>query len=395
MSAITKKIFILAGEASGDLHGSNLIKHLKLKTQVSGGHIPPLHVNHVPPPLEIYGIGGDKMKEAGALEFFDLAHFHVTGLTDAIKKIPQYKKAEKIILEKIKRIRPNLIVLIDNPGFNLHLAPKIHALTIPIVYYISPQLWAWAPKRIYKIKKYVKKMLVLFDFEKALYEKHDIPVAFVGHPLKDVIQNSDLKSVKDQMTRRKNDRLVALLPGSRKGELKKLGAIFFGAAQRIADKLPQTTFCVIKSPTIPKAVYERLIAQSGIAATLVDKNPYDAIHSSDLAIVCSGTATLECALLEVPMIISNKGSFITYLAAKSLIRVPYLGMPNLILGRKGFPEFLQYDATPKKIAQEAIAILTHPQRLQRMKEDLKDVSRHLGEGGANEKAALEVLKILN
>lgn len=382
---ITKKIFVIAGEASGDLHGSNLIKNLVAETNIGESHALP---------LQIYGIGGDKIKATGALEFFDLAHFHVTGLTDAIKKIPEYKKAEKIILEKIKRIQPDLVVLIDNPGFNLHLAPKIHAMAIPIVYYISPQLWAWAPKRIFKIKKFVKKMLVLFDFEKKLYEDHDIPVAFVGHPLKDVIQNGDLKSIKDKMTRRKNDLLICLLPGSRKGELKRLGSIFFGAAKIISEKLPQTTFCVIKSPTIPKSSYEALTKKMGVKVTLIDKDAYSAIHSSDLAIVCSGTATLECALLGVPMIISNKGSFITYVAAKSLIKVPFLGMPNLILGEKQFPEFLQYNATPKKIAAEAIEILTNEKRLHSMKESLKDVSRHLGEGGANRKAALEILNVL-
>jgi len=371
----SKKIYIIAGEASGDLHGSNLIKSLKALAKE---------------PLEIFGIGGDKIRDTGAREFFDLAHFHVTGLTEAIKKLRQYKKASVAILAKIKKVHPDLVVLIDNPGFNLHLAQKIHAMNIPIVYYIAPQIWAWAPKRIFKIKRYVKKVLVVFEFEKKIYEDNHIPVAWVGHPLKDIVRAKQ----ENKNPAKNTSPFVVLLPGSRKGELKNLFTAFLKASVLIKRNIPEISFVLIKSSSLPKSFYERLLKHAPVPVRLVEEDSYSVIGSSDLAIVCSGTATLECALLGTPMIIANRGSFLTYLVAKSLIRVPYLGLPNLILGKKKIPELLQYDATPKKIAQEALKILLKPKVREVMKNDLLEVSKRLGEPGANRRAALEVLSVL-
>ena len=369
---MSKKIYVIAGEASGDLHGAHLIKSLRI---------------HAKEPLEIYGAGGDKIRDAGALEFYDLAHFHVTGITDAIKQLPQYKKAETELLTRIKKARPDVVVLIDNPGFNLHLAEKIHAFNIPIVYYIAPQVWAWAAKRILKIKKYVKKVLVVFEFEKKIYEDHAIPVVWVGHPLKDLVGTGHGPS------KTPSGPLISLLPGSRKGELKMLFSIFAKAAKIISREIPNVRFSLIKAPTLAKEFYTRLIKENGVQCSLVEEGSYEVIRSSDLAIVCSGTATLECALLGTPMIISNKGSFITYVAAKSLVKVPFLGLPNLILGRKRIPELLQYDATPEKIAEEALRILMNQDVTESMKKDLRKVSEKLGENGASQRAAEEILKM--
>ncbi len=371
-----KKIYVIAGEASGDLHGANLIKNLKA---ASSG------------PLEIYGVGGDRIQATGALNFFDLAHFHVTGITDAIKRYPQYKAAAATILRQVKAAQPDVVVLIDNPGFNLHIAERIHAFGIPIVYYIAPQVWAWAPKRILKIKKYVKKVLVVFEFEKQLYEDNHIPVSWVGHPLKDLIGDE----AETPRAGRENGRVISLLPGSRKGELKMLFAIFARAAKILQKKIPGVRFNLIKAQTLPLHFYERLIKENRIDVRLVSDHSYAAIASSDLAIVCSGTATLECALLGTPMIISNKGTFLTYIAAKRLIKVPYLGLPNLVLGERKIPELLQYDATPHKIADQAMKLLNDTKAMDRMREALGEVSRRLGEKGAAQRAAEEVLKILS
>jgi lipid-A-disaccharide synthase len=374
-----KKIYVIAGEASGDLHGSILIENLKT---CSGE------------PLEIYGVGGDRIRRTGALDFFDLAHFHVTGFSEALKRLPQYKKAAVTILAGIQKTRPDAVVLIDNPGFNLHLARKIDALGIPVIYYIAPQVWAWAPKRIFKIKKYVRKVLVVFEFEKALYEERGIPVEWVGHPLKDLIGVSPEAPAAAEETRRKKGPVISLLPGSRKGELKLLFLLMLEAAKRIADRFPGASFRLIKSPTLPRSIYERLLGSAKIPVTLVEKDPYEAVRQSDLAIVCSGTATLECALLGTPMIITNRGSLLTYALAKCLCRVPYLGLPNLILGEMRMPELLQNDATPEKLADTAAGILSDEKKVSRMREALKEVSRKLGEPGASKRAALEVLKVL-
>lgn len=369
-----KKIYVIAGEASGDLHGANLIRALEKES---------------PEALEIYGVGGDRIRETGALNFFDLAYFHVTGMTEALRRLPRYLDASKKILKDIRASSPDVVVLIDNPGFNLHLAQKIHALGIPIIYYIAPQVWAWAPKRILKIKKLIMKILVVFEFEKKIYEKEKIPVSWVGHPLKDLIS----ENAAAQPSSRTGFQ-ICLLPGSRKGELKHLMSVFLKAAALLRKKFENTSFILIRSSALPSTFYERLLKHAPIPVRLVEENSYSEIKTSDIAIVCSGTATLECALLETPMVIANKSTFLTYAVAKSLIRVPYLGLPNLILGQKKFPELLQYDATPEKIAEEAAKILSDPAARDSMKKDLKEVSGRLGEPGAARRAAQEIMKIL-
>ena len=373
-----KKIYIIAGEASGDLHGANLIRHLRARSRS---------------PLEIYGVGGDKIRESGVRDFFDLAHFHVTGVTAALKTLPKYKRASVTILSNIEKARPDLVVLIDNPGFNLHLAKKIHEMGIPIVYFIAPQVWAWAPKRVLKIKKYIQKVLVVFQFEKQFFEEHGVPVSWVGHPLKDMVEDQ-VGDFAEKRSKEKKGCQVALLPGSRKGELKTLFSIFLKAAALIQEKMPEASFTVIKAATLPRSVYEERMRPAGLPVKITEKNGYQAIQASSLAIVCSGTATLECALLGTPMVISNRGSFVTYVAAKSLVRVKYLGLPNLILGEKKFPELLQYKATPERIAREALKILQDEKIRQSMLKACEEVSKRIGEAGASERAADEVLKLL-
>jgi len=373
---LTKKLYLIAGEASGDLHGANLIRHLKARSKT---------------PLDIYGVGGDKIRETGAKNFYDLAHFHVTGISAAIKKLPEYQKASKKIFSDIEKTRPDLVVLIDNPGFNLHLAKKIHELGIPIVYFIAPQVWAWAPKRVLKIKKYIKKVLVVFQFEKKFFQDHGVPVTWVGHPLKDLVEAGSVANGGPKRI----GRLVTLLPGSRKGEINTLFSIFLKAASLIRSALPGTAFAVIKAPTLPRQVYEERLKRFDMPVQIVDKHSYDVIHDSELVIACSGTATLECALLGTPMIVANKGSLLTYLVAKSVVRVDYLGLPNLILGERKFPELLQYEATPEKIAQEAVRILTDKKVLEEMKRDCAEVSRRIGEKGASARAADEILVLLS
>lgn len=368
-----KKIFIIAGEASGDLHGAHLIEAIRKSGKDD---------------FEFYGVGGDKIKESGAGEFYDLAHFHVTGITDAIKRLPEYKKAEKVILASVRRVHPDVIVFIDNPGFNLHLAEKLHDLGIPMVYYIAPQVWAWGTKRIFKIKKYFSKVLVVFEFEKKIYEDQDIPVECVGHPLKDLLEN--IEKDNSQITGRP---FVSLLPGSRKGELKMLMKTFLETSDLLSKKVPGIQFGLIKAPTFKTELYERFLKDHP-NVKLIERNSYGVIKASDLAIVCSGTATLECAVLQVPMVISYKGTWITYQAAKRMIKVPHLGLPNLILQKRKFPELLQYDATPEKIAKTALHLLQDKKAIDQMKKDLETVSNRLGSKGATRRAAEEVLKLI-
>ncbi len=365
-----KKIYVIVGEASGDSHGARLIEALKLFSKQ---------------PLVFYGSGGDKIKAAGVGDFFDLAHFHVTGITQAIRKIPQYQNAAKIILTSIQKRKPDLVVLIDNPGFNLYLAKKINEWQIPVIYYISPQIWAWKKNRVFKIRQTVRKMLVVFEFEKSIYEEYGVPVAFVGHPLKDSIRKNE--SCVPQ-------RQISLLPGSRKNEVSVLLPIMLDAAKKIHTQFPELTFKLIKSPTLPVDYYAPYLKGRKLPLELIESDPQETIQASLLALVCSGTATLECALLGTPMIITNRAGIITYLAARALLRVPYLGLPNLVLGHMAMPELLQYDATADKFAAKAIEIITQPLLQEKMKKDLSEISDKLGHGGAAENAAREILEFL-
>lgn len=380
---MAKTIFVIAGEASGDLHGANLIRHLRAES---------------PEPLKIHGVGGDRIRETGALDFFDLAHFHVTGFTDALKRIPDYKRAERHILDALGKSRPDLVVLIDNPGFNLHLAEKIKKMRVPIVYYVAPQIWAWAPGRIEKIRRTVAKMFVVFEFEKELYERHGVPVAWVGHPLRDLTDAArNAAETRKTLLLGKNQRLVGLLPGSRKGEIKMLFSIMMKAAERIFRKYPDTAFALFKAPTLPKAVYQRMIVKARVKfpLSLVEEDTYTAMKACDVAISCSGTATLELALLGTPMVITNKGTILTYATTRALIRVPYLGLPNIVLGERRIPELLQFAATPRRMSAEVVRLLSDDTAREAMKRDLEKVSQRLGETGANRRAALEILEFLN
>lgn len=367
-----KKLFVIAGEASGDLHGARLIEALRRRL----------------PSLEIHGTGGDRMGRLGLPDYQNLARFHVTGLIEALKSLPQYRRAGKILLEALRREHPDAVVLIDNPGFNLHLSASIRAMGIPVIYYIAPQIWAWAPKRIRIIQKNISKVLVVFDFEEKLYSSHQVPVSFVGHPLKDFMPQPVHRRLNASTPH------VVLMPGSRLHEVKMLMPILLDAAVHIHRRLPACRFTLIQSAAIPPQVYHSRLAACATTVGLEPDGDYAIRAHADLALACSGTATLECALLETPVIITNKAPYLTYVLAKRLIRVPYLGLPNLILGERKFPEFLQKEATGVRLGDEAVSILTDPDRHRGMVESAREVTRRLGGSGATERAAQEILKFL-
>lgn len=372
----TRKIYVIAGEASGDLHGANLILELRKKFSAS---------------LEVYGVGGDKIKAAGAKNFIDLAHFHVTGITQILFKLSKFLKAFDQILADIADAKPDLVVLIDNPGFNLRLAKKLHEQNIPLVYYITPQVWAWGQSRIELIKKYFLKVLVVFDFEETLFKKHGVPVSFVGHPLKDIINNIEPEFKASDEVR------VMLLPGSRDEEVERLLPVYLQASKIVERKIPSSRFYILQSPALPKTFYDRILKKFDHlrhAARLVDANHYGWIKSADGACVCSGTATLETALLGTPQLITYQGSWITYQYAKRMIKIPNIGLPNIILGDKKIPEFLQNEVRPQKIADTLLLILENKEYADSIRKNLREVSEKLGGGGATQKAAAEISKIL-
>jgi lipid-A-disaccharide synthase len=368
-----KRILIIAGEPSGDLHASNLIRELK----------------KLSPETEIFGTGGDKMKAAGAEIIFHLRDLAVTGLFDVIKTFPKLKKIQKTLLSFLmdSRLRGNdssfgvmpaeagihkidLIILVDYPDFNLRFAKKVHQLGVPVIYYIPPQVWAWRKGRVNFIKKYITKVYCIFKFEGEIYKKAGIPVEFVGHPLLDV--------VKIEAGRRKEEggsgeeKTIALLPGSRTSLIKRHLPIMLKAAKLISDKFPNVRFLTSRSP--------------GDALEL--------IAASDAVIVTSGTATLETAILEKPMVIIYKLPLLEYLIAKPLLLLKNIGLVNIVAGRQVVPELIQFKATPKLIAKAMIGILTDKQKYGEIKSNLAAVKNSLYPPGASSRAAASILKLL-
>jgi len=384
-STNSKKLFIIAGEPSADLHGSNLIKSILEKY----------------PDTQFIGMGGELMKSAGAKLYYDIGKISVIGFVEVIKKLPLYRKIFKNLRAKLDTEKPDAVILIDYPGFNINFAKEAKKRNLAVIYYISPQIWAWHKSRIKTIKKVVDKMLVLFEFEKDLYKQYSIDAVFTGHPLVDVVKTTMPKQ--DAIKHfgfKPNRKIIALLPGSRKTEVKKVLPIMLKSVEIIAKKLPETQFMLIKSPIIDKKFYEGFVGAYcntplQLSVKIIDDNRYDAVACADFALVASGTATLETAILGIPMALVYKVSFLTWLIARILIRIPYIGLVNVIAAEKIIPEFIQFGADPEKITTECITMLQSPINISKMKTALANVKEKLGPSGASANAANEILNFLN
>ena len=394
-----KKIFIVAVEPSADLHGHHLIKAILDKS----------------PDTKFIGTGGELMRSAGCKLFYNIKNMSVLGFTEVIKKLPLYKKIFKELSEKLDSEKPDAVILIDYPGFNLRFAKEAKKRNIPVIYYISPQIWAWDKGRIKTIKNTVDKMLVLFEFEKDLYQQNGIDAFFTGHPLVDSAKPSMPKENAIKLLNLDPaKKTIALLPGSRQTEVKKVLPIMLKSVELIAKNLPNVQFVLIKSPIIDKSFYEKIISisiwghpagtackntkvspQSVPTLTLIDKNRYDAVNIADFALVASGTATLETAMLGVPMVLIYKVNLLTYMLARILIRIPYIGLVNVVAGEKIIDEFIQFNARAKNIAAECLNILKSPAKISKIKLALASVKEKLGPPGASANAANEILKFLN
>ncbi len=387
-----KKIMIIAGEPSGDLHASNLALELKKQS----------------PDIEISGTGGEKMRQAGVKLIFDLRDLAVTGLLDVIKSLSKLKKIQDALIDKIETEKPDLLVLVDYPDFNLRLAKRAKKEGIRIIYYISPQVWAWRKGRIRQIKKYVDKMIVIFKFEEELYKKAGVDVEFVGHPLLDIVKPTEKWGQFPMGTvPTPGGQIVALLPGSRRRLVKKHLPIMLEAAKDISDKLLNVHFFIAKSPSVDRHIYDEAIneyinAKRDVGAhsrvplnyTLIDGNPYDTINTSDAVIVTSGTATLETAILEKPMVIIYKLPLLEYLIARPLLRLKHIGLVNIVAGEEIVPEFLQFDARPDIIADAIVELLQTKEKYDSIKNKLISVKNSLYPDNASRNAALSIIKFM-
>jgi lipid-A-disaccharide synthase len=372
-------LMMIAGEISGDLHGASLIKELKM----------------LDPEINIFGIGGDKMQNAGMQIAYHINRMAFLGFVEVVRHIPFIKKVQKQLIELVKAKNINTAVLIDYPGFNLSIAKKLKRMDVKIVYYISPQIWAWGSGRINKIKKLVNKMLVVFPFEKSLYSNHNVDVEFVGHPLLERLKEYDFLS-KEKLFEKydldRNKEILLILPGSRDQEVKHLFPEMIKAAVKLALEfnLQVITAC---SSNIDENLFNRITEEKDFK--VIKNDTYNLLKNSKFGIVKSGTSTLEAALFQLPMIIVYKTSLPTYWIGKGLIKVDQIGMANIICGERVVPELIQNQVREKTIYEECKKILADNKLYETIKSKFKLIKEKLGTEGASAKAALSIYKIMN
>jgi len=377
-----KKLYVVAGEASGDLQGALLIRMLKKGN----------------PALICRGLGGDLMRSEGMGILHDLTKEAVLGLGDVLAKYFYFRKIFNKTIQDIKRFEPDAVILIDYPGFNLRLASKI-AKRFPVIYYVSPQIWAWGKWRIRSIRKTVHHMIVFFGFEAEMYKKAGIPVTWVGHPLADLVKPTkpklDLRN--EFFSGRQTAKVVALLPGSRETEVKRIFPEMLASCAILRKQIPETEFIVSESSAIKPDLYEEIILKTGLGFSVqkVRNRSYDVLHASDFALVSSGTATIETTLLSVPFVILYKTAWSTFFLGRRLIQIPYIGLVNIVAGEMIAPELLQDQCTAQHAADTALKILSDPQRIERIRLQLKLVKDTMGGRGASLAAATAILSLLD
>jgi lipid-A-disaccharide synthase len=370
--AKSKTIMIVAGEASGDMHGASLVQEML----------------NIDPALNFYGVGGNKLQQAGVKLFAHVSEMAVVGLTEIISKLGKFFQIMKKLEKSLDDVKPDLVILIDFAGFNLRLAKAVHKRGIKVFYYVSPQVWASRKGRIKKIKKYVDKMAVILPFEVDTYKRENYHVDYVGHPLLDLVKTDySPEEARAKFGLQEGRTTIALLPGSRLAEVINLLPEMLKAGEIISQTIQPIQFLLPLADTLDEKTVTGIIADYSLKVNVICGHTYEAIASADLAIVASGTATLETALLGVPMVIIYKISSLTYFIGKFLVRVNNIGLANIIAGKTIVEELIQDDASGKKIAAAALAILTDKERKQQIINELGAIRAKLGSPGAARRAA--------
>ena len=372
-----KNIIIICGEASGDLNASNLASEI-------------LKIN---PGINISAVGGELLKNSGTKILYDIKELSVMGLFDVLKKLPKFFALKKFCLDKIKEIKPDALIFVDFSGFNLRLAKEINN-AVPAIYYVSPQVWASRRGRIKTIKEYISKIIVLFKFEEEFYKKCGIQAEFSGHPLLDIVKPTmQKKELLNNLKFSESKSTIALLPGSRKQEILKILPVMLKAAGLITKKI-EAQFVIAKSPNVDWDIYNRIIKNFSLDLKIVEGKTYDCLNISDFALVASGTATLETAIMQKPFAIIYKMGLLNYLLYRPQVKLPYIGMVNIVAGKKIVPEFIQFRTRPKRIADEVVSTLKDTNRINLIKSELAEVKTLLGEPGASHRAAQIVVNFL-
>jgi lipid-A-disaccharide synthase len=371
----------VAGDPSGDAHAARLISALRAKA----------------PSLTFSGLGGPAMRAAGATLLDDLTQTAAIGPFDAARFLGRFLRARRLLDAHLAATPPDLLILVDFGDFNLPVvAPLAARRGIPILYYISPQIWAWGRWRLGYVRRYVSRMVVFFPFEEAFYRREGVPVTWVGHPLVEQARPLSSKAAaRERFGVNEWRRIVGLLPGSREREIERHLPLMLACARRIAWRMPGVQFLLPRAPSIDRAMLERHLARCRLDVRVAEGPVYDALQLMEAAIVSSGTATLDAALCEVPMAVVYRTSWPTYLAAKAVVRVPHIAMVNLVAERPLVPEFVQHRATPSRIADAVIGMLRDDERSEAMRAGLRQVRERLGPPGAVDRAADAVEDLLS
>ncbi|KPJ97706.1 MAG: hypothetical protein AMJ60_10495 [Desulfobacterales bacterium SG8_35] len=365
---------IIAGEASGDLHGANLARELKM---LDNG-------------LELSGIGGVGMAGAGVNLLYDISKLAVMGIVEVLTRLKDIRAAMKILEERFRTERPDLLILIDYPGFNLELARRAKKYNLPVLYYISPKIWAWREGRIKRIKKYVDRMAVILPFEKMFYKRHGVDVDFVGNPLLDQVRATLTPAeFKDRYAIDPAAIIIGIMPGSRRQEIVKLLPLFMEAAVNLERKIKKCIFLLPLASTLTEDEIKKHIARDGrrLDIRIIKDERYEAMAACDAAMAASGTLTMELAILKVPMVVCYRVSLVSSMLAKPFIKVKYASLVNLVAEKEVVPELLQYKATPENIYKEILPLLLHKEAREAMLKELNLVCARLGGPGASRRTA--------
>ncbi len=376
-----KHIMIITGEASGDLHGANLAREL---TGLDSG-------------LKLSGIGGTGMAGAGVKLFYDIANLAVMGFIEVLHRLKDIRSAMHILEEQFRTDRPDLLILIDYPGFNLELARRAKKYNIPVLYYISPKIWAWREGRIRRIKKYVDRMAVILPFEKKFYQGHGVDVDFVGNPLLDQVHTT-LIPVEFKV---RNDidagaTVIGIMPGSRRQEIAKLLPLFVQTAAKLNSEIGKCVFLLPLASTLTEAeLKEHYTEDEGLDIRIIKNERYEAMAACDAAMVASGTLTMELAILKIPMVVCYRISVVSALLAKTFVKVKYASLVNLVAAKEVVPELLQTKATPENIYAKILPLLQIREARLAMQKELARVCEQLGSPGASRRTAKLAVEMMD
>jgi len=374
------KILISVTEVSGDMHAANLVKAIR----------------RINPGTKFVGIGGERMQKAGVDIRSITTHMGTIGLLEGVKYYPSFLKVRSMMKKILLKERPHLLVLIDSRDFNLGIARLGKKFGIPAVYYIAPPVWAWPDHKGKRVARTLEKIIAIFPFEAEIYRECGAKVAFVGHPLLDIVKpNMSKEEVYHKFGLNSGGFIIGLLPGSREQEINNLLPLMLSTAAEVSKRLKNVQFLLPLASSVFADRIMRIVNKSEVSVKIVTDGVYEVMNISHLLITSSGTATLEASCLGTPMIIVYKTSLSTWLMGKILLKLPYIGFPNILANKMIVPELLQFQAKPDRLSNLVLELLNHPQKLETMRMGLRKVVKKLGEPGAIDRAAKVIMEVVS